>query len=128
MKPINRRGNPRIEIKLRCYVATPANRIHGAMRTENMSRNGLLIAWETETSTVPAPSLGEIVTVEIELPAHHSFNPKCIHCQGAVTRVSNENHGPTTVALSLNYVDFRPLQRPLFSSPALGRLPQPERA
>jgi hypothetical protein len=90
----------------------PAKRAPSAMRTENMSRSGLLIAWESQTEAVAAPSLGEIVTVEIELPAHHGFNPKCIHCQGAVTRVSNENPDATTVALSLNYVDFRSLQAP----------------
>ena len=90
MKLINRRENPRIEIKLRCYVAAPATRVRSAMRTENMSRNGLLIAWKSEAGAVPTPAIGQIVTVEIELPAHHGFSPKCIHCQGPVTRVSND--------------------------------------
>ncbi len=91
------------------------------MRTENMSRNGLLIAWKSEAGAVPTPSLGQIVTVEIELPAHHGFGPKCIHCQGAVTRVSNENPDATTVALRLNYMDFRSFQGQLFSTPQPGR-------
>ena len=110
MKPINRRERPRIEIKLRCYVASQASRGRRVMRTENMSRNGLLIGWTSETGAVPTPGLGQIVTVEIELPAHHGFGPKCIHCQGAVIRVSNENPDTTTVALRLNYIDFRAFQ------------------
>ena len=68
MKPINRRESPRIEIKLRCYVASPANRVRSAMRTENMSRNGLLIGWTSEKGVVPPPGLGQIVTVEIVVP------------------------------------------------------------
>lgn len=117
MKPINRRESPRIEIKLRCYVASPVSRVRKAMRTENMSRNGLLIGWTSENGAVPPPGLGQIVTVEIELPAHHGFGPKCIHCQGAVTRVSNENPDATTVALRLNYMDFRAFQGHLLSAP-----------
>jgi hypothetical protein len=123
MKPINRRESPRIEIKLRCYVASPASRVRKAMRTENMSRNGLLIGWMTENGAVPPPGLGQMVTVEIELPAHHGFGPKCIHCQGAVIRVSNENPDATTVALRLNYMDFRAFQGHLISGQAHGPSP-----
>jgi hypothetical protein len=67
---------------------------------------------------ISPPGLGQIVTVEIELPTHHGFGPKCIHCQGAVTRVSNENPEATTVALRLNYMDFRAFQRQLLSASA----------
>jgi PilZ domain len=122
MKLINRRKNPRIEIKLRCYVAAPATRVRSAMRTENMSRNGLLIAWKSEAGAVPTPAIGQIVTVEIELPAHHGFSPKCIHCQGPATRVSNDPNA-TTVALHLNYMEFRSLQGQLFSFAASGSRP-----
>ncbi len=80
------------------------------MRTENMSRNGLLIVWNHENGTVPPPSIGQIVTTEIELPAHHGFGPKCIHCQGAVVRVEREKPEAIQVAMRLNYMDFRSLQ------------------
>ena len=121
MKPVNRRENPRIEIKLRCYVASPGIRIRNAMHTENMSRNGLLIAWRSENGPAPTPSVGQIVTVEIELPAHHGFGPKCIHCQGSVSRIANDNSAEPSVALRLNYMDFRSFQKKLYSTP----LPQP---
>ena len=121
MKPINRRENPRIEMKLRCYVASPAIRVRSAMHTENMSRNGLLIAWKSDSGTVPLPFVGQIVTVEIELPAHHGFGPKCIHCQGAVARVSHENPDVPQVALRLNYMDFRSFQGQFHATP----IPEP---
>jgi PilZ domain len=117
MKLINRRENPRIEIKLQCYVSGPASYRRCAC-TENISRNGLLIAWKDEGGGVPLPNLGEMVTVEIELPAHPSFGPKCIHFQGAVMRVSNESADGASIALRLDYLDFRSIQRQLFSPEA----------
>ena len=76
------------------------------MHTENISRSGLLVAWRGQGSALPLPSIGQILTVEIELPANHGFGQKCIHCQGAVLRISPEPESPR-VALLVNYMDFR---------------------
>jgi hypothetical protein len=78
------------------------------MHTENISRNGLLLAWQGDNGPLPLPAVGQIITVEVELPANHAFGPKCIHCQGAVTRITNERGAPL-VALRVNYMDFRSL-------------------
>jgi hypothetical protein len=77
------------------------------MYTENISRSGLLIAWRGENAGLPVPSIGQIVTVEIELPANHGFGQKCIHCQGTVTRVSSAQRDFPSVAMRVNYMDFR---------------------
>ncbi len=54
------------------------------------------------------PAIGQIITVEIELPANHGFGQKCIHCQGTVARIVNANEGESPrVALRVNYMDFR---------------------
>ena len=108
MKNINRRESPRIDIKLRCHVTSPAVWVRSAMYTENISRSGVLIAWcSGDGGRVPVPVVGQIITVEIELPANHGFGQKCIHCQGTVTRViSDESDGPR-VGLRVNYMDFR---------------------
>jgi len=50
----------------------------------------------SDTGPVPTPAVGQILTVEVELPANHGFEPKCIHCQGAVARISNEDQGMPT--------------------------------
>ena len=62
----------------------------GAQRdcTENISRSGILLAWRGEGEALPPPAVGQIVTVEVELPANHGFGQKCIHCQGTVMRVA----------------------------------------
>jgi hypothetical protein len=107
MKNINRRESPRIDIRLRCHVTSPAAWLSNATATENISRNGLLIAWGPAEGRGSLPRLGQILTVEVELPANHGFGPKCIHCQGTVVRVSDPAHATPQVALSVNYMDFR---------------------
>src|SRR5947209_16737724 len=106
MRNINRRESPRIEVKLRCHVTSPALWMRSAMYTENISRSGLMVAWRGEGSALPLPSVGQILTVEVELPANHGFGQKCIHCQGSVTRISQEPEGQH-VGLRGNYMDCR---------------------
>jgi hypothetical protein len=65
--------------------------------------------------------MGQIVTVEVELPANHGFGRKCIHCQGAVTRVSDAEGDSHLVALRVNYMDFRSFHDRLVSM----RAPEP---
>jgi hypothetical protein len=107
MKNINRRETPRMEIKLRCHVSSPALWAPATMYTENISRSGLLIAWRGEGGPLPPPDPGQILTVEIELPAHHGFGQKCIHCQGTVARIEEAEADCPRVALLVNYMDFR---------------------
>jgi hypothetical protein len=96
-----------VEIKLYCYVTSPAIWTRGAMHIENISRSGLLVAWRSDTGPLPTPAVGQILTVEVQLPANHGFEPKCIHCQGAVARVSIEDQDCPRVAVRLSYMDFR---------------------
>jgi hypothetical protein len=106
MKNINRRESPRIEIQLRCHVTSPAVWLRSTMTTENISRSGVLVIWSGDGPAVAVPGVGQIVTIEIELPANHGFGQKCIHCQGTVTRVIGGSENPK-VALRVNYMDFR---------------------
>ena len=107
MRNINRRESPRIEIKLRCHVTSPALWMRSAMYTENISRSGLLIAWRGENAALPVPAVGQIITVEVELPANHGFGQKCIHVQGNVMRIIDSEQDCPRVALRVNYMDFR---------------------
>jgi hypothetical protein len=77
------------------------------MYTENISRSGVLIAWNGAEPGLPLPSVGQIITVEIELPANHGFGQKCIHCQGSVIRMNNSGEDFPRIALRVNYMDFR---------------------
>ena len=63
--------------------------------------------------------VGQILTIEVELPANHGFGQKCIHCQGTVTRVGQTDPEGPTVALRVNYMDFRSFHDKLRSFEAL---------
>jgi hypothetical protein len=80
--------------------------MQSAMYTENISRSGVLVAWHGSDAALLMPAFGQIITIEIELPANHGFGQKCIHCQGTVTRVMANEESPR-VALRVNYMDFR---------------------
>src|SRR5262245_21684087 len=106
MKNVNRRESPRIEIRLRCHITSPVLWLRNATFTANIIRSGLLMSWRDDARSL-LPRVGQIMTVDIELPAHHGFGPKCIHVQGTVVRVTNADSDSCRIALSLNYMDFR---------------------
>jgi hypothetical protein len=87
MTRVNRRESNRVEIKLYCHVTSPALWMRGAMYIENISRSGLLVAWQGAKYAIPAPAIGQMLTLEVELPANHGFAPKSLHCQGPVAWV-----------------------------------------
>lgn len=107
MENLNRRTSERIDIKLPCHVWSPALWMQRATNTENISRSGVLLAWRGVDGELPVPSPGQIVTVEIELPATNEFGQKCIHCQGTVVRITNSAENFPLFALRVNYMDFR---------------------
>lgn len=107
MKNINRRESPRVEIQLRCHVTSPAVWGRSAIYTENISRSGMLVAWRGDGGSLPIPAMGQIMTIEVELPVHHGFGQKCLHCQGTVTRASDTGEEYPLVALRVNYMEFR---------------------
>lgn len=102
----NRRESPRIEVRLRCHITSPGVWGGTEIYTSNISRSGVLITW-AEDKSLPLPALGQILTIDIELPANHGFGQKCIHCQGTVARVTEPGQRELQVALSVNYMDFR---------------------
>ncbi len=63
--------------------------------------------WNGKQSGSRLPRVGDLITMDIELPAHHDFPSKCIHCQGTVVRVSQTETEDPRVALSVNYMKFR---------------------
>ena len=105
---MNRRENPRMEVRLKCRITSPRiwPRSTTGM-TENISRSGILVRWDECSPEPDLPGLGEPVTLEIELPAHHSFVRKCIHCQAIVVRISSNDEPARRMAMSVSQMEFR---------------------
>ena len=103
---MNRRENPRMDVKLKCHVAPMKTWPQGLSGvTENISRNGVLMLC-ADACSGEQPRVGEVVTVEIELPENPVFGRKCIHCQATVVRVCGEAGQPLRVAFSVNQMKF----------------------
>ena len=102
-----------MDVQLKCHVAPMKTRPLGLTGvTENISRNGVLISC-AEGCQGEQPRVGEVVTVEIELPENPVFGRKCIHCQATVVRISNEKGQPFRVAFSVNQMKFAEYANPL---------------
>lgn len=103
---MNRRESPRMDVKLKCHVAPMKTSPQGfSGTTENISRNGVLMLC-SDGIHGEQPRVGEVVTVEIELPENPVFGRKCIHCQATVVRVSGQPGAPFQVAFSVNQMKF----------------------
>jgi len=95
-----------MDVKLKCHVAPMRTSPQGITgMTENISRNGVLMLC-AEAFEGEQPKVGEVVTVEIELPENPVFGKKCIRCQATVVRVSADEGQPFRVAFSVNQMKF----------------------
>ncbi len=105
---MDRRADPRVEVKLPCHVAVPRSKSRLFVGvTENMSRGGILVSWVADRMMTNLPKPGDLLTVDIELPANHSFGRRCMHCQAAVARVTPAERGLALVALQVTQMQFR---------------------
>lgn len=104
---MDRRVDPRLELQLPCHL--PA--LRGKSRvlvgvTANISRGGLLVLWNPKEAA-RLPRLGELMDLEVELPANHSYGRKCLYCQATAVRIAALDGGRTTVAFQIHQMKFR---------------------
>jgi len=66
------------------------------------------VLWKADHVISSLPKPGDILTVEVELPASQSFGSRCMQCQGVVARVveSEQQRGPR-VALQVSQMKFQ---------------------
>jgi hypothetical protein len=114
---MDRRADPRVEVRLPCHVEFSKTRSRLCVGlTENMSRSGILVTWNAESSAEGVPKPGDLLSVDIELPANHAFGRRCMHCQAVVARVSAGEKGQPLVAMQVNQMQFRSYTNGKFSS------------
>ena len=105
---MDRRADPRVEVKLPCHIAYPRSKSRLFVGvTENMSRGGILVSWSADRMMANLPEPGDLLTVDIELPANHVFGRRCMHCQATVARVAASDTAGARVALQVNQMQFR---------------------
>ncbi len=114
---MDRRADPRVEVKLPCHVESAKTKSRLCVGlTENMSRSGILVAWQSDSAAPELPKPGDLLSVDIELPANHSFGRRCMHCQAVVARISEGPKGEPLVAMQVNQMQFRSYTNGRFSA------------
>src|SRR6202142_209075 len=104
---MDRRADPRVEVRLPCHVESVKTRSRLCVGlTENMSRSGILVAWSSEGVALELPNPGDLLSVDIELPANHAFGRRCMHCQAVVARVSAGDKGEPLGGAEVNQREF----------------------
>ncbi len=105
---MDRRSDPRVDVRLPCHVEFPKSKSSLFVGvTENMSRSGILVAWTADGLVTYLPKPGDVLAVDIELPANHAFGRRCMHCQAVVARVPAGESGEPLVALQVSQMQFR---------------------
>jgi hypothetical protein len=105
----DRRASKRLQIALWCNVAVAGGAPLGRMLTENVSRYGILLHWRRETAE-GLPRVGDLLTVEIELPPYAGLERKCIFCQTEVVRVEGVEPDAPLVAVKVSRMRFRSME------------------
>lgn len=102
---MEQRTYPRFDVNAVCYLCGPGPTPSQGV-TENISRNGLLLRLESRHGPIALPRIGDIVTVDVELPANHNFGQKYLRCRGAVVRIASARRSPARIALSVSQMEF----------------------
>jgi PilZ domain len=121
---MNRRRSTRVTIRRDCQVLLPHGERVG-MTTENISRDGMLLRWDTSRAAIPR--VGDMLIVEVDLPEQEGFERRCIRCQSTVARMHLEEGGTQAwVGLSVHAMDFKAAGG--FDRPPLAPFPRREHA
>jgi hypothetical protein len=84
---LDRRGKARLEVELKCVVKSMRyDWARVPVRTVNLSRSGVLLDWPLSMGQ-PNPKIGEMLRLDILLPAPPEFGERSISCEGMVVRV-----------------------------------------
>ncbi len=104
---MDRRLDPRLELQLPCHLPALGGKSRVLVGvTANISRGGLLVLWNPKEAA-RLPRLGELMQLEVELPANHTYGRKCLYCQATAVRVDPVDGGPITVAFQIHQMRFR---------------------
>ena len=72
-----------------------------------MSRGDIIVMLAGQPVIAELPCEGDLLVVEIDLPANHAFGRKCMQCQTTVVRVSKSHAGVASVAMRIHKIRFQ---------------------
>src|SRR3954470_11120602 len=107
---MEKRNRERMVLTVFCRVAPVSNRRRSAWkRIENISGAGLLVEWCRGEQENPLPSVGEIFSVELQLPPHPVFGQRVLQYKAKIVRVSRQKNGRVLAGLQTTQTRFKAL-------------------
>ena len=107
---MEKRNRERLNLTVFCRVALGKNRRRSSWkRIENISGAGLLVEWSRGDSDCPAPAVGDVCAVELQLPPHPVFGQRALQYSATVVRVSHQKNGRVLAGLAATKTRFRSL-------------------
>jgi len=107
---MEKRNRERMVLTVFCRIAPVGNRRRSAWkRIENISGAGLLVEWSRDDQEQTAPTIGEVYSVELQLPPHPVFGQRVLQYKAKVVRVSKQKSGRVLAGLQTEQTRFRAL-------------------
>jgi hypothetical protein len=107
---MEKRNRERMVLTVFCRVAPVSNRRKSAWkRIENISGAGLLVEWSRGDQEQPVPNVGEIFSVELQLPPHPVFGQRVLQYKARIVRVSRQKNGRILAGLQTTQTRFKAL-------------------
>jgi hypothetical protein len=116
---MERRRGTRYEIQLSCRLKRRDTYEMLDAMTLNLGRMGALVVTGGSgyTDSNVFPRLGDVVQLEVALPAHRSFGQRCLACESIAVRATTED-GRCFVALQFERIEIRSV----FAQPVAARM------
>ena len=83
-------------------VSTPRSS-SDVLMSENFSRAGILLRW---LPTIPLPSIGCKLTIDVELPALPGEEPRAMRCAAQVVRIDTSKESRQLVGMTIGKIRF----------------------
>lgn len=109
----------RFEVELNCRLRRPGARDLVDATTLNLGRMGALVVTRASTYVETLPQPGEILSLEVLLPAHQQFGQRCLSCDAVAVRATKDG-GACLIALQFERVEIRKVAMQAVSAAPLG--------
>jgi hypothetical protein len=108
---MERRNRDRLKMTAFCRIVPLANRKRSTWkRIENISGAGMLVVWSRGEADDRLPNVGELHTVELQLPAHPVFGRRALQFKTKVVRVYRQANGQVMAGFESTQGRFRSIQ------------------
>ena len=108
---MERRNRDRLAMSEFCQISPSGNRRRTTWkRIENISGAGMLVVWSSSEADAKSPHIGELYTVELQLPAHPVFGQRALQFKAKVVRVYRHTNGRVMAAFESSQTRFKSIR------------------